>query len=1180
MNERAPLPHETDLNQARASDPEASAWASANAGTGKTEVLVKRVLRLLIAGSKPECILCLTYTKTAAAEMQNRLLKELAVWATAPEDDLREELRALMRRAPEEGNIRTARRLFARALEARGGLKIHTIHGFCERLLQRFPLEAQVTPHFKVLDERGQAEMRRLAFDTAITRAAEERESTLGKALAKVIALTSEDYFRNVVDTALGKRAELAAMMAYHDARPDWAEAERLALRRLLGVEADQEDALTGELAAVLTDGEIDALLEALALHADTADDDRLKSSLAAAKGVGGEARASLFRTIFCTDKHEPRQRFCSRALKDAVPALCAALEEARNRFVALDLKLAHLRVAEASTAVLAFADAIQADYERRKRAEAVLDYDDLIVKTSNLLSRADAAAWVLYKIDGGVDHILVDEAQDTNPQQWTIIERLAEEFFAGEGAGANGKPRTLFAVGDEKQSIYSFQGADPARFGQVGRAFRRRAEAAGLTWHEVPLNLSFRSTEPILDAVDHVFAKTQAAQGLKTVETTVIKHQGNRKGEAGLVEVWETETETKPEPAEAFEPWNEEAAGARSVDQLCRRIAWQIKRWLDDGEPLPSQGRKVKAGDILILVRRRDPFITPMIRALKREGVHVAGADRMRLMDQLAVQDLVALADVLLMPEDDLALAVVLKSPLFGLDDGTLFDLAYDRRPRSLWSQLRDKAKEDARFSEPWTRLSAWLARADYLPPYEFFAELLGAEGQLMRKRMLTRLGPEAAEAIDEFLDLALAYDRDAAPSLQGFIDRLRTNDIEIKRDMEQDRDEVRIMTVHGAKGLQAPIVFLPDTCMLPRPQGPRLFPMPRPGASPGEVGHLIWPPAGHSDLDALSEAKARLQQAEREEYHRLLYVAMTRACDRLYICGWQGQRNKPENECWYELIKDGLAGHLLEIASADGISVRRMESAQAKAVSPQEAEKMEKEAAPLPDWALAPAKPERGRRRLAPSRLALGPDGGPQETGEQPPLGPRALSEGGRYARGLLVHALLQHLPEVTPEAQERAARAFVAARGANSDQKLKDEIIAETLAIVREPSFAALFQPGSLAEVPVVARIGEDESAAEIEGQIDRLAVLEGELLILDYKTNLPPPSRLEDVAPTYIRQLAAYRLALKKLFPGRTLRAALLWTDGPRLMEIPSTSLDAAERSLSTGDRSLDAVGAHT
>ncbi|MGE5259306.1 MAG: double-strand break repair helicase AddA, partial [Actinomycetota bacterium] len=931
MTARAALPEDADRNQARASDPSASAWVSANAGTGKTAVLVKRVQRLLLAGFTPESILCLTYTKTAAAEMQNRLLEDLAAWATMSDDELCAELQDLMKRPPESGDLRKARRLFARALEARGGLKIHTIHGFCERLLQRFPLEAHVTPHFTVLDEQSQAQLRRDAFDIVFARAAEDRDGALGQALACVITLASEFYFRKVIDAVLAKHAEMERMVACHDGRADWAEVEARALKHLLGVAEAEEEALSAEMAAVLSDAEIDALLDAFAAYGATGDDERVEASLIAAKRVSGESRAAALKPIFCTSDHEPRHRLCSRAVKDAAPRLCAILETARDRFVPLDLTLAKLRVAEASGAVLILADAVMTEYERRKRAEAALDYDDLIVRTLHLLSRAGAAAWVLYKIDGGVDHILVDEAQDTNPTQWAIIERLAEEFFAG--AGASERPRTIFAVGDEKQSIYSFQGADPTRFGEIGRAFKRHAEAAGLGFHQVPLNLSFRSTVPVLEAVDAVFAKPAAANGLLFAETSVIQHHAMRIGQAGLVELWQPEAETKPEPADAFAPWEEGNAGARSVDALCRRIARLIKSWIDDEAELPSQGRPIKAGDVLILVRRRDPFTTPMIRALKREGVPIAGADRMKLMDQLAVQDLVALADVLLMPEDDLALAVVLKSPLFGLDDDALFDLAYERE-FSLWSALREKTREDTRFAEAHERLSGWLSRADLLPPYEFFSELLGADGQLMRERMLVRLGPEAAEAIDEFLDLALAYDREAAPSLQGFIDLIRGGEVEIKRDMEQGRDEVRIMTVHGAKGLQAPIVFLPDTCMAPRPQGVRLYPLPRPGAPPEEVEHIIWAVGGRTDLEGIDEAKEVLKEADREEYHRLLYVAMTRAQDRLYVCGWQGQKEKPENESWYELVKDGLGGLLTEVESPDGGPVRRMECAQAEPV------------------------------------------------------------------------------------------------------------------------------------------------------------------------------------------------------------------------------------------------------
>ena len=1161
MNALPPLPPEADANQARASDPDASAWVSASAGTGKTEVLVRRVLRLLLAGFSPESILCLTYTKTAAAEMQNRLLRDLADWATAKPEVLAKKLEALTGRTPDPDVLRLARRLFARALEAKGGLKIHTIHGFCERLLQRFPLEAQVTPHFTVLDEREQTLLRRAAFDTTLARAAEDSESLLGKALATVMAFTAGEYFRQVIDVVIAKRAELARMATYHAGREDWAEAECSALKRLFRVAEEEEATLIAKLAGVLSDAEIDAAIAALVAFGPTAEmDKKAEVNLRQARASEGESRVTALANMFLKQDGKPLSQIFTKSFAGAEPAIVARLEGAQAAFAGLKDKLSHLRTAESSASALAIADAVRAEYERRKLADVALDYDDLIVKTENLLSRADAASWVLYKIDGGVDHILVDEAQDTNPAQWTIIENLAAEFFAG--AGRSDRLRTLFAVGDEKQSIYSFQGANPARFGEVGRAFRQRAKALSHIWHDVPLNLSFRSTKPVLDAVDRVFARPEASEGLIGAEGATITHQTFREGQAGLVELWTVETEEEAEPADAFEPWNEELAGARSVDALARHIATTIKTWLERGEELPAQGRNVRAGDILILVRRRDPFTTPMIRELKRLGVPVAGADRMRLTDQLAVQDLIALADVLLMPEDDLALAVVLKSPLFGFDDDDLFALAH-KRSGSLWSALKDKAKDDPRFAEAADALSRLLARADFLPPYEFFSELLGADGQRVRKRMLARLGPEAAEAMDEFLDRALAYDREAAPSLQGFVNQLRAGDVEIKRDMEQGRDEVRIMTVHGAKGLQAPIVFLPDTCSRARPQNPRLYPLPRAGAANEEVTHLVWPPPGHSKLAAivatLEDSKELMDGAEREEYHRLLYVAMTRAQDRLYICGWQGAR-KAEDKCWYDLVKKGL-GPLPEHDGPGGKPAGRMASAQEKPVPEADARREEIAAEPLPEWALAPAPREHVRQRLAPSRLVLG-EAGPQPLPDQPPLGPRALAVSSRYARGRLVHALLQHLPAIEPGDQERAARAFVAVRGADLAEDLREEIVAETLAIVRDAGFAPLFQPGSLAEVPVVARIGD----YDLEGQIDRLAIVEGSLLIVDYKTNRPPPATLDEVAPVYIAQLAGYRRALAGMFPGLPLRAALLWTDGPRLMEIPRASLDAAEQRL--------------
>ncbi|ODR99832.1 hypothetical protein AUC68_01450 [Methyloceanibacter methanicus] len=1174
MTAPAELVQTADANQTRAAEPQASVWVSANAGTGKTAVLVKRILRLLMAGADPESILCLTYTKTAAAEMQNRLLKTLSGWALMPEAELEERLAPLLQDTVREKDRQTARRLFARVLEARGGLKIHTIHGFCERLLQRFPLEAAVTPNFSVFDEPSADAARNDAFDAVAVEAVATPDSPLGHALSKAVALTSEEQFRQVVGEILAKRAELARIVRRHAelGQPtDWPRAEAEALKTFFGVAEKNEATLVAEQASVLSDAQIDAALAALSEFATTKTDKGVEETLRRARRLAGHGRTGLFKTLFLTQKGEPRARLVTKGIADAAPEIAVMLDAAKISFARIETDLAHLRVVEATGAVLTFADAVQTAYDAQKRREAALDYDDLIVKTLDLLSRSNAAAWVLYKIDGGVDHILIDEAQDTNPEQWSIVEALAEEFFAG--AGARAQPRTLFAVGDEKQSIYSFQGANPVRFGETGRRFRAAARAAETAWHDVPLNVSFRSTVPVLEAVDRVFAQDDAARGLTFLEGTAIQHYAARQGQAGLVELWEVEETDRPADSAPFEPWNEDESGADALEALCGRLSAQIRHWLDTREVLESRDRPIRAGDILILVRRRAPFTAPMIRALKRAGIPVAGADRMRLLEQLAVQDLMALADVLLMPEDDLALAVVLKSPLFGLDETALFDLAHER-DGSLWSALQAKARSDSRYAEAATDLRALLGRADMLPPYEFFAALLGERNMRMRKRMLSRLGPEAAEAIDEFLDAALSYEREAAPSLQGFIAALREGSIDVKRDMDQDRDEVRIMTVHGAKGLQAPIVIMPDTCSVPRGQGPQIYRAPRADSVADDAHHLFWPPAGHSGVPGLSDAKSAVARAEQEEYRRLLYVAMTRAEDRLYVCGWQGVQ-KRNDACWYDLIEQGLRPHLVPMKDAQGRAVFRMSSPQeAPAQKDKDAPAM-RTAAPLPDWARKPAPQERVGTRLSPSRLAQNATGESPFGAEQAPLGPGALAEDMRFVRGRLIHALLQHLPQVPPEDRPRAADAFVTARGEMLAPAARQQIVAESLAIVGDPRFAPLFAPSSLAEVPVVARIGEGGTAIDLEGQIDRLAILEDGLLILDYKTNRPPPTSETDVAPAYIGQLAAYRLALRTMFPEKPVRAALLWTDGPHLMEISSALLESAERDILRAGGALDA-----
>lgn len=1155
----------TDHNQRRASAPQASVWVSANAGTGKTYVLVRRVLRLLLSGATPERILCLTYTRAAAAEMQNRLLAELSRWIVLDDAALRDTLRDLIGEPPEDSLLKTARRLFAGALEAQGGLRIYTIHGFCERVLQRFPLEAGVPAEFSVLEEHEKQSLLKSAVDAILDAAATDRPGPLGQALTAVVAAAGEDQFTTLIEAVIAKQDELRALSVAVADTSRFGEAEELALRRILQVPPGTSEAqLYAAIEALCDSDNIGRCIAALRGGAATGRQlaDRLETAL---KAASLDQRLVALKAVFFTKAGAPRSdaRFVTKAIEENAPQIAELLKDMKRRYDLLAAQLAGLQVAQVSAALLTLAQAVIQEYEQRKLARAALDYDDLITKTTALLRTRAATAWVLYKLDGGIDHILVDEAQDTSPAQWQVIRPLASEFFAGEGARE--VVRTLFIVGDEKQSIFSFQGADPAAFAAHRREFESQARAAGRSFDRIPLTLSFRSTQAVLDCVDAVFAQEHARPGLGD---NPEPHTAMRQGHAGLVEVWPIEEPAESEPAPPFEPLRDEGDAANPVETLANRIADTIERWVKEGtERLESEDRPIRAGDVMILLRRREPFVRPMIRALKARNIPVAGADRMTLGDQLAVMDLMALGDVLLLPEDDLSLATVLKSPLFGLDDDHLFALAHERRG-SLWRALHERRGEQPLFEEAAAMLDEWLRRVDYLPPYEFYAGLLEEHGMRARHRLLARLGPDAGDALDEFLNLALSYERRAAPTLQGFLDWMRSTQAEVKRDMEQGRDEVRIMTVHGAKGLEAPIVFLPDTCGLPKSGGQAtLLSLPQADAPAGAPQHIVWVPPDVMPLEPITQAKERRRQAELEEYRRLLYVAMTRARDRLYVCGWRGG-NKPSAGNWHELVVGGLKELLTEAKDAAGRPVWRYHRPQDPQVPPIAAPSASapERAAPLPDWARRPAAAEPPRRvPLTPSSLLPLRRAAPA-AGEQSVDSPLHLIDQRRFLRGELVHALLQYLPGLARERRAAAARALLARRGHELDADELDEIARETLAILDAPQFADLFGPDSLAEVPIVARIGEGAARREVSGQIDRLLVRPHEVLIVDFKTNRPPPQRPQDVAPAYIAQLAAYRLALRALYPDKSLRCALLWTAAPRLMAIPEALLEEAERHL--------------
>ncbi|RDD60396.1 double-strand break repair helicase AddA [Ferruginivarius sediminum] len=1142
---------EAQQAQRRASDPAASVWVAASAGTGKTKVLTDRVLSLMLAGTPPAKILCLTFTKAAAAEMSNRLAARLAGWATAGDTDLDSALHELTGQRPDDAMRRRARELFARVLDAPGGMKIQTIHAFCQSVLARFPLEAGVPPHFQVLDERSAAEMLQAAREEVLARAGSgddwgEDAARLAEALSEVTAQASEMTFNDLMAELIRQRGRLARLLR----EAGGMDALAAGIRETLDVAEDDRPA--DVVARACRDDAFDAMglrVAETAMRQGTKTEqgkaDILKAWLDAPAPDRG-ARFDDYAGLFLTAKGEVRSRLLTKQAAEVGGAL-EVMEAEAERLLTVRERINATVVARATAGLLRLGAAILDAYERHKRRRALLDYDDLIIVTRDLLQRPGIAPWVLFKLDGGLDHVLIDEAQDTNPEQWEVVGALTDEFFAGEGAaeGRDAGTRTVFAVGDAKQSIYSFQRAEPAAFARMRRHFAERARQARHGWSSVELNVSFRSTDAVLAAVDAVFAQPDARDGVLFGEDA-LRHEPVRAGHAGLVELWPPAEPGDAGEPEAWAPPVEAEGQAPPRQRLARLIAARIARWTQGETPdgiLHARGRPIVPGDVLVLVRRRNEFVEELVRELKLRQVPVAGVDRMVLSEQLAVMDLAALGRFLLLPEDDLTLACVLKGPLIGLSEERLFELAYGREGR-LWDALRSRAGENADFEDAHARLGDLLARADFTPPYELYAELLGAGRG--RERILARLGPEANDPIDEFLALALAYEREHVPSLEGFLHWLEAGQQEVKRDAEHGGNAVRVMTVHGAKGLQAPIVFLPDTLQVPTQSDKLLW--------DDGTGLALWPPRKEFDDEVAGGLRAAARADQEPEYRRLLYVAMTRAEDRLYICGWNTQRSGQEH-CWYKLIQRGLAG-VAEPAAFDftadlpdgwqGEGLRLETAQRTESESKTAVQESELPPTPLPDWAQSPPRPEPAPPRpLAPSRP---PDA------EPPVRSPLEGDNGASYQRGRLIHRLLQSLPDLADSQRRAAAERFLASPVHGLDSAQQAQIVEETLAVLENPEFAALFGPGSAAEVPIVGLLDGEKGPEAVTGQIDRLLVTDEIVTVVDYKTNRPPPRTPEEVPDVYRRQLRGYRRLLEKVYPGRRIETWLLWTDGPRMMQI--------------------------
>ena len=1133
---RYPIPAQTRTNQRRASDPEVSAWVSAHAGSGKTHVLTQRVVRLLLAGVAPSRLICLTFTKAAAANMSARVFGMLAGWTLADDETLRAKIEETGARPPR--NLDDARKLFAAAVETPGGLKIQTIHAFCERVLHLFPFEANVPAEFRAAEDLERAEL--LALARRETFAAAANDAILGAALARVAEETSEGGFETILNAALAQREALD-------------DVETLIARLPAALELSSDDDEASIRRAIVEDGIHWSEWRAIAvtLEGGSANDKKqaLKLRQAAERAPDSACIEDYF-SLFFTQKGAPLERVATNNIAKIAPDLPRKLIEEGQRLLALRDKLRVVWTLDRTIALLRLAAACLQRYEALKRTHGVLDFDDLIERTRALLTREGAAAWTLYKLDRGVDHILVDEAQDTSEAQWAILEALASEFTSG--AGARLQRRTFFAVGDEKQSIFSFQGASPQSFGRMRNLFRARVEAADQTFDPVPLELSFRSARNILDAVDLVFSSPEARKGLNAdPQEPPPRHSALKHDIPGMVEIWEPIAGSKqPDPAEWTLPLDLPRETSPPAE-LAERIAAKIKAFIGPAsrervhDSQSGALRPIRPGDVMILVRRRDAFFEAMVRALKAKGVPVAGADRLEIASHIAVMDLLAAARVALAPQDDYALACALKSPLIGLDDSDLIEVA-PHRPGSLDAALR--ASPESRHARAAQKIARWRDWAKEARPFEFFSRLLGEDGG--RRAFLARLGAEAGDAIDEFMSLALDHDRNAAPSLAAFIHEVETLELTVKRDMES-ADVVRVMTVHAAKGLEAKVVFLPDTCALPPASKNTLFSL------PGNAGAaLAWSPRKDEDAGAVANCRERAVDEVGNEYRRLLYVAMTRAEERLYVCGHYGLKKKPTG-CWYDLVVAGLDETLADIEdeTAPGGRVRRFG---APSVGDEGALFSRAETTAAPDWLFAQVAREReAPPPLRPSSALSGADGF-----EGPMRASGAITSSG-VIRGLLVHQLLQSLPTIAEGQRAAAALRYLRTQAPGMSVDAHAALTDEVLHALALAEAAPLFSANSRAEVTIAARIPcSGGSPIEIAGRIDRLAEVGAEIWIADFKTGAPPG----ETPSTYVAQLALYGAAVRELYPDRSVRAFILWTATPRLQEIPAVAMEAALAAL--------------
>lgn len=1159
-------PLETKMAQAKATNPENNVWVSANAGSGKTYVLARRVIRLMLQGTKPSQILCLTFTKAAAAEMSNRVFEILSSWTVMPERELAEAVEEVIGQKPNTKMLVRARQMFALALDTPGGLKIQTIHAFCDALLHQFPLEANVPAHFDQLDTPEQnallEEAQRNIILKSLGRGFSDRKeiALLTEAFATIRNYASEDAIEKTLNELINQR----------DAFSQWVGAD---LSKIM-------DAVWNKFQMNRTDRPED-----IAAGFDSESnfsDDELKEYAIEMEADGGKTLIKLCATINellrCTDpldKLEIRKSIYfnkdgSLSAQFGTKKFTNSFSDLREKFEAeqilLTQQMDRLKTVEclkASEALFTITQAILVEYSNLKQRRGKLDFNDLIRKAADLLTRNEIQAWVQYKLDRGIDHVLVDEAQDTSPLQWEVINAITEEFYSGKGARLT--DRTLFVVGDEKQSIYSFQGADPQEFKKQSEFLETKSAGADVPFEPVSLELSFRSTQEILSAVDQVFSLKSNRHGLSMLGD-LSPHTAQRGGEKGEVILWPiVRKPNNPKKEHWLKPPDKRDEEAEIT--LANRIASEIKSWIDSKAKLPGRNTPIRAGDILILLRKRDRFASAITKALKAQNLPTAGADRLKLTEHIVAEDMMALGRFVMMQSDDLSLAALLKSPIFGFDEDELFEVSYKRKQSTLFASLldtEDKATTlKAKMTQVHTILGELIVEAQRTSVFEFYAGLFARNN--LRKLYLERLGNEAEDVIDGFLQAAINHDNNLGTGLIAFIEWLNTATPEIKREIDLKTDEIRVITVHSSKGLEAPIVFLVDPCSA----AVNSSHLPKIAEVEDVNGNaaFIWQPTNAKQIVAGAAFLDKVKLDAEKEYRRLLYVGMTRAADRLIVCGYGKEDIKHEH--WHSMVEEGLEapnidatykGYLKDDLAAGGFEVRKW-IIENKAHHDVDLLKKENDVTTLvrrPSWLFEPITQEqKPPKPLTPSGVLNLLEISTELTEHD---FSNKTENGSALVFGNAVHALLQILPEIEASKHETTIDAYLSTFAETLDKTQRERARSDLLQLMSNVEMKSLLAKPAKVEAYINGKVKLGSKEHMVHGQIDRLIIKPDEIILVDYKTNLYAPKSVDGIAAEYLAQLGLYRLLLKKIYPDQKIRTLLIWVSNASIMDVPEDLID--------------------